>query len=97
MAGPSVHADTRKGLQLLFDEGTFSGLTDGALMDRLAMPGDRSAAAAFAALVERHGPMVLRVCQQVLEDPHDAEDAFQESPRCRTSCDRRSSSATWRV
>src|SRR5262249_15369119 len=29
------------------------------------------------ALVERHGPMVLRVCRGVLDDPHDREDAFQ--------------------
>jgi RNA polymerase sigma factor (sigma-70 family) len=33
---------------------------------------------AFSALVERHGPMVLRVCRQLLrDDAHDAEDAFQ--------------------
>ena len=32
---------------------------------------------AFAALVERHGPMVLRVCRAVLADPHDTQDAFQ--------------------
>jgi RNA polymerase sigma factor (sigma-70 family) len=32
---------------------------------------------AFAALVERHGPMVLRVCRRVLADPHAAEDALQ--------------------
>src|SRR5262249_28354539 len=33
--------------------------------------------AAFEALVERHGPMVLRACQRVLHDRHAAEDAFQ--------------------
>src|SRR5262245_66641271 len=33
--------------------------------------------AAFEALIRRHGPMVLRVCQRPLRDGPDADDAFQ--------------------
>jgi RNA polymerase sigma factor (sigma-70 family) len=49
-------------------------LTDRDLLQRYALEGDESA---FAVLLGRHGPMVLRVCRGVLENEHDAEDAFQ--------------------
>jgi RNA polymerase sigma factor (sigma-70 family) len=47
---------------------------DFGLLARYLADGDP---AAFAALVTRHGPMVLRVCQHILGNRHDAEDAFQ--------------------
>ena len=31
----------------------------------------------FAALLGRHGPMVLNVCRRILHDAHAAEDVFQ--------------------
>ncbi len=64
-------------LRALFDAGTVAGLADGELLDRFATRGDEGAERAFAALMDRHGPMVLRVCRRVLGRGHDAHDAFQ--------------------
>src|SRR5215469_6833014 len=33
--------------------------------------------AAFRVLMDRYGPMVLRVCKRILGNDHDAEDAYQ--------------------
>src|SRR5438105_7256647 len=54
--------------------GSTRRLTDRQLLDDFATRRDE---AAFAALVARHGPMVLRVCRRVLNHEQDAEDAFQ--------------------
>src|SRR5215472_13093395 len=50
------------------------GPTDGQLLELFLSRGEE---AAFDALLRRHGPMVLGVCQRVLRNVHDAEDAFQ--------------------
>ena len=64
-------------LRTLFNVGSIRELADGQLLERFATGRDEAAELAFAALVERHGPMVLRVCRGVLDDPHESEDAFQ--------------------
>lgn len=49
-------------------------LSDGALLQRFVANRDQSA---FTALVQRHGRLVLNVCQRVLGDFHAAQDASQ--------------------
>jgi RNA polymerase sigma factor (sigma-70 family) len=67
---PSVLRELRRAA-LLGDGG---GMTDGQLLECFVAHRDE---AAFAALVRRHGPMVLGVCRRVLGHVQDAEDAFQ--------------------
>lgn len=71
--------DVLRGFRTLFEVGSISGLSDAELLERSSARGGATAELAFAALVERHGPMVLRVCRKALGDPHDAHDAFQST------------------
>lgn len=72
--GGEVHRRMRS----LLEGGAAGGLADGQLLERFqARREDEAGERAFAALVDRHGPMVLRVCRDALRDPHDAQDAFQ--------------------
>ncbi len=65
-------------LGTLFEGGSMAGFSDRQLLERYTAGGDDPAGeAAFAALVGRHGPMVLGVCRQLLGDAQHAEDTFQ--------------------
>jgi RNA polymerase sigma factor (sigma-70 family) len=64
-------------LTTLFQVGTAAGVTDGSLLERFWNGPADDAEAAFAVLVDRHGPMVLQLCRRILGDRHDAEDAAQ--------------------
>jgi RNA polymerase sigma factor (sigma-70 family) len=61
-------------LEQLFQNGTVTGSIEGELLERFVTRRD---AAAFEAIVARHGPMVLHVCRQLLHDSNDVDDAFQ--------------------
>ena len=79
-AGPMAkerNGATLRHIQTLFSVGTVGGLTDGQLLEWYPNRTGEAAELAFAALVERHGPMVLRVCREVLRNEHEAHDAFQ--------------------
>jgi RNA polymerase sigma factor (sigma-70 family) len=70
--GPLAHA--LRQIRFLNGENNTEGTSDRRLLAQFALSRDE---AAFAALVRRHGPMVLGVCQRTLRHQQDAEDVFQ--------------------
>jgi RNA polymerase sigma factor (sigma-70 family) len=73
MAGTQLGPVLRHLRQLVAPHGA-EDRTDRQLLYAFATHTDQ---AAFAALVRRHGPLVLGVCRRVLQQTQDAEDAFQ--------------------
>jgi RNA polymerase sigma factor (sigma-70 family) len=61
-------------LRRFADAQVVKDLTDGELLARFR---EGKEEAAFAILMQRHGPMVMSVSQRVLRDWHGAEDVFQ--------------------
>jgi RNA polymerase sigma factor (sigma-70 family) len=70
MAKAALHSVIRR----LLSAQARNGLPDQQLLERFLADKDE---AAFAALVERHGAMVLAVASNVLHHAQDAEDVFQ--------------------
>jgi RNA polymerase sigma factor (sigma-70 family) len=98
MRGGSSGEVLRK-LHTLYRFGVTGHQSDEQLLDRFVARRDETAEEAFAALVERHGPMVLGVCRRILGDAHEAEDAFQATflvlARKANSVVRREKVASW--
>jgi RNA polymerase sigma factor (sigma-70 family) len=73
--------EVERKIEALWTSGTLTGLSDAQLLGRFADARGRDAfaEAAFRELVNRHGPMVLGVCRQILGNRHDVEDTFQST------------------
>jgi RNA polymerase sigma factor (sigma-70 family) len=76
MAGVSSR-EVLRGLNTLFHCGAAGQRSDAELLESFVAGRDQAAEAAFAALVDRHGAMVLGVCRRVLGNQEAALDAFQ--------------------
>ena len=99
MAGRSTSATLLRDVRAIFEFGVARDVSDRELLDRYLLADRAAAEAAFTFLVDRHGPMVLHVCRQLLDDPYDVEDAFQATflvfLRRAESIRKRDSLASW--
>ena len=64
-------------LGTLWSTGTLTGTTDAQLLQRFTLDRDATAELAFRELLERHAPMVIGVCRQIVRRQQDVDDAFQ--------------------
>ena len=75
--GGAASAGYLRDMHTLFDAGTAGGLSDRQLLERFEGGRDSSSDTAFEVLVQRHGPMVMRVCRSTLgHEQADVHDAF---------------------
>lgn len=72
-----LEGSRRHDIQALLQCGSCAGLSDRELLERFHNGRGASAEMAFAVLVERLGPMVLRTCRAIPRNEADARDAFQ--------------------
>lgn len=83
-------------LRRLFAAADYAARTDRELLSAFMVESDEDA---FATLVLRHGGLVFRVCQRVLCQEQDAEDAFQAAivvlARSAASIRKKDSLASW--
>jgi DNA-directed RNA polymerase specialized sigma24 family protein len=93
---PNAPANVLRYLRRLAAGADTDPVPDRELLDRFVARQDEEA---FAALVRRHGPMVLRLCRRSLPTEQDAEDVFQATflVLCRkaTALQPRDSLAAW--
>ncbi len=91
--------DVLRHLRTLYCCGVIGQQSDEQLLEQFIALHDDTAEEAFAALVQRHGPMVFGVCRRTLGDAHEAEDAFQATflvlARKARSVIRREKVASW--
>jgi RNA polymerase sigma factor (sigma-70 family) len=95
MADTNLAAILRQ-IRALAGPQAIEGLTDAELLERFTSWADHNA---FTALVQRHGPLVWRVCRRLLHQAADAEDAWQATflhlARCAGSIRKPSSVASF--
>ncbi len=72
-----LHGEVWRHALILFRDGVLGDMGDEQLVEQFVNGQGDAGEGAFEVLMERHGPMVFRVCRTILRDRYDAEDAFQ--------------------